>query len=78
MLSQKSPKKSVKTTQENIELKNTLKEKNYTIKGLKHDLEYLDNHITDDMISTVEKVIKIIKNIKRGINCYQIRNENNE
>lgn len=80
---------SVKTTQENIELKNTLKEKNYTIKGLKHDLEYLDNQITDNMIFTieqsnavydplVEKVIKIIKNVKRGINLHQIRKENNE
>lgn len=72
------------TRKENIELTNELKLKGWTIKGLKHDLEYLDNSITDDMIVTIEQsnagydplvtqVIKIIKNIKRSINMYQIR-----
>ena len=66
-----------------------MKLKGWTIKGLKHDLEYLDNSITDDMITTIEQsnagydplvaqVIKIIKNIKRGINLYQIRNQKDE
>lgn len=69
------------TRKENIELTNELKLKGWTIKGLKHDLEYLDNHITDDMITTIEKsnavydplvaqVIKIIKNIKQR-NSYE-------
>jgi hypothetical protein len=77
------------TRKENIELTNELRLKGWTIKGLKHDLEYLDNQITDDMIATIEqsnacydplvdKVIKTIKNIKRGINLYQIKKENNE
>jgi len=77
------------TRQENIELRNELKLKGWTIKGLKHDLEYLDNNITDDMIVIIEQsnagydplvaqVMKIIKNIKRGINLYQIRKEKNE
>lgn len=80
---------SSQTRKENIELTNELKLKGWTIKGLKHDLEYLDNSITDDMITTIEQsnagydplvaqVIKIIKNIKRGINLYQIRNQKDE
>lgn len=75
--------------EENAQLKNELHLKTWAVKGLQHDLEYLDNQITDDMISTieqsnacydpmVEKVIKIIKNIKKGINLYQIRKQNNE
>jgi len=77
------------TRKENIELTNELRLKGWTIKGLKHDLEYLDNQITDDMITTIEQsnavydplvaqVIKVIKNIKKGINLYQIRKQNNE
>jgi hypothetical protein len=80
---------SSQTRKENIELTNELRLKGWTIKGLKHDLEYLDNSITDDMISTIEQsnagydplvaqVIKIIKNIKRGINLYQIRKQKDE
>jgi len=80
---------SSQTRQENIELRNELKLKGWTIKGLKHDLEYLDNQITDDMITTIEQsnavydplvaqAIKVIKNIKKGINLYQIRKQNNE
>jgi hypothetical protein len=80
---------SSQTRKENIELTNELRLKGWTIKGLKHDLEYLDNQITDDMITTIEqsnagydplvdKVIKTIKNIKRGINLYQIKKENND
>jgi len=75
--------------QENIQLKNELHLRTWAVKGLKHDLEYLDNRITDDMIMTIEQsnacydplvaqVIKVIKNIKKGINLYQIRKENNE
>ena len=77
-----------------------LKLKGWTIKGLKHDLEYLDNQITDDMIKVSEQlaiyvgdsysiingktisgtdIIKnicaVIKNIKKGINLYQIRKD---
>jgi len=88
------------TRQENIELRNELKLKGWTIKGLKHDLEYLDNQITDDMIKTSEQlaiyvgdsytiidgktisgtdiiknICSVIKNIKKGINLYQIRKE---
>jgi hypothetical protein len=80
---------SSQTRKENIELTNELRLKGWTIKGLKHDLEYLDNQITDDMIATIEQsnagydplvvqVMKIIKNIKRGINLCQIRKEKNE
>jgi hypothetical protein len=72
--------------EENAQLKNELHLKTWAVKGLKHDLEYLDNQITEDMISTieqsnacydplVEKIIKIIGDIKRGINLYQIRKE---
>jgi len=75
--------------EENAQLKNELHLKTWAVKGLQHDLEYLDNQITDDMISTieqsnacydplVEKVIKIIKNIKKGINLHQIRKNKNE
>jgi hypothetical protein len=76
------------TRKENIELTNELKLKGWTIKGLKHDLEYLDNYITDDMITTIEKsnavydplvakIMTVIKNIKKGINLSQIRDKNN-
>ena len=44
------------TRQENIELRNELKLKGWTIKGLSHDLEYLDNQITDDMIKASEQL----------------------
>jgi len=91
------------TRQENIELRNELKLKGWTIKGLSHDLEYLDNQITDDMIKAseqlaiyvgdsytiidgktisgtdiIKKICTVVKNIKKGINLYQIRKQNNE
>jgi len=80
---------TAQTRKENIELTNELRLKGWTIKGLKHDLEYLDNQITNDMITTIEQsnagydplvaqVIKVLKNIKKGINLYQIRKDKNE
>jgi hypothetical protein len=94
---------SSQTRQENIELRNELKLKGWTIKGLKHDLEYLDNQITDDMIKAseqlaiyvgdsysiingktisgtdiIKQICTVVKNIKKGINLYQIRKQNNE
>jgi len=67
--------KNYEARRENEILQDKLSLQNWTIKGLKHDLEYLDNQITDDMITTIEQsnagydplvaqVIKIIKNIK--------------
>lgn len=47
---------SSQTRQENIELRNELKLKGWTIKGLKHDLEYLDHNITDDMMRVFEQL----------------------
>ncbi len=47
---------SSQTRKENIELANELKLKGWTIKGLKHDLEYLDHNITDDMMRVFEQL----------------------
>jgi hypothetical protein len=41
---------------ENSELRNELDLKTWAVKGLKHDLEYLDNQITDDMIKVSEQL----------------------
>lgn len=88
---------------ENISLKNELHLKTWAIKGLTGDLKYLDNSITDGMLTAFDQlaihiggsfteidgenvtgknlittISSVIKNIKQGMNLYQIREKDNE